>query len=63
MLLRRRLADGVATLAANLPTPVGGIQVAFQSSGTNLAGPGDSRDLRLQVVNPTLRDPALYLRP
>ena len=63
VLLRRRLADGVATLAANLPTPVGGIQVAFQSSGTNLAGPGDSRDLRLQVVNPTLRDPALYLRP
>lgn len=63
VLLRRRLVDGAATLAANLPTPAGGIQVTFQSTGANLAAPGDSRDLRLQLVNPTLRDPALYLRP
>jgi phosphoglycerol transferase len=63
VVLRRRLVSGMTALVANLPTPVGGVHLTFQSTGADLAAPGDTRDLRLQLVNPALRDPALYLRP
>ncbi len=57
------MATGTARLRLPLSVPPGGEEITFTTSGSNLAAPGDARGLFLQLASPTLRDPALIIRP
>jgi phosphoglycerol transferase len=61
--LRRTLASEPLDVILPLRVPAGGTDVQVSSTGANLAAPGDARDLRVQLKNPFLINPALYLRP
>jgi hypothetical protein len=61
--LRRTLALEPLDVTLPLRVPAGGTDVQVSSTGANLAAPGDARDLRVQLKNPFLVNPALYLRP
>ena len=62
-LLNVPLPTGTAVLAVRFMVPPGGVSLSFRSTGANLAAPGDGRNLRLQLVDPAVRDPALMLGP
>jgi phosphoglycerol transferase len=61
VLLQRTLGAGPLDVTVPIRIPAGGADVQVHSTGTNLPAPGDARDLRVQLINPYLVDPALYL--